>query len=242
MKRRIVMKKKSWGKRRIILVLLKVVLLVQEQQVDYSIILIYHPRRYYLHQIPSLLPNVVVFSPCRKKHRRHRKKDQRILDEEVTKRESPSVRAIATAIFLFIIMMLSMSVFFYPSKQQFAISLLFSPLGSLTRWKLSKYNSYMPGFPLGTFACNLLACALSGSLGSLLAGNPGPEESIVLVSMISGFAGSLSSLAAFVVEVLSLIDPIIFKFDGVTYACVTLFWAIFIGFTTSQAKDWADEI
>jgi hypothetical protein len=39
---------------------------------------------------------------------------------------------------------------------------------------MTKYNKYMPGFPLGTFACNIGGCALSGSLKSFLAG----EESI----------------------------------------------------------------
>mmetsp|Transcript_27311 Transcript_27311/g.59788 ORF Transcript_27311/g.59788 Transcript_27311/m.59788 type:complete len:181 (-) Transcript_27311:77-619(-) len=72
--------------------------------------------------------------------------------------------------------------------------------------------------------------------------NPGPEESMVVQSMIQGFAGSLSSLAAFVVELLSLIDPIIFKYDGLRYAVLTICWALVVGFITSQAKDWADKI
>ena len=133
------------------------------------------------------------------------------------------------------------SVFFLEDTQT-TISLLFSPLGVLTRWRLLKLNDVRPGFPLGTFACNMLGCALSGSLGSLLAGNPGPEESIVLQSMIQGFAGSLSSLAAFVVELLTLIDPIIFKYDGIRYAVMTLTWGMVVGFVMSQAKDWADKI
>jgi hypothetical protein len=43
-------------------------------------------------------------------------------------------------------------------------------------------------------------------------------------------------------EILSLIDPIIFKFDGVVYAMITILWAVIIGFVVSQAKNWADEI
>jgi len=65
---------------------------------------------------------------------------------------------------------------------------------------------------------------------------------MVVQSMIQGFAGSLSSLAAFVVELLSLIDPIIFKYDGLRYAVLTICWALVVGFITSQAKDWADKI
>jgi hypothetical protein len=66
---------------------------------------------------------------------------------------------------------LGLAIYFFPSHQKYLISLLFTPFGCLARWKLmTKYNKYMPGFPLGTFACNIGGCALSGSLKSLLAG------------------------------------------------------------------------
>ena len=42
-------------------------------------------------------------------------------------------------------------------------------------------------------------------------------------------------------EILSLVDPIIFKFDGMVYAGITILWAVIIGFVGSQAKNWADE-
>lgn len=35
---------------------------------------------------------------------------------------------------------------------------------------MDKYNKKVPGFPLGTFCCNVGGCALSGSLASFLAG------------------------------------------------------------------------
>ena len=66
---------------------------------------------------------------------------------------------------------LGLAIYFFPSHQKYLISLLVTPFGCLARWKLmTKYNKYMPGFPLGTFACNIGGCALSGSLKSLLAG------------------------------------------------------------------------
>lgn len=46
----------------------------------------------------------------------------------------------------------------------------------------------------------------------------------------------------FLVEIMSLIDPIIFKFDGFVYAITTVAWGLIIGLTSSQAKNWADEI
>mmetsp|Transcript_25994 Transcript_25994/g.53780 ORF Transcript_25994/g.53780 Transcript_25994/m.53780 type:complete len:718 (+) Transcript_25994:582-2735(+) len=120
--------------------------------------------------------------------------------QTVVERDVPSVRALATSVFVMILISLCSALYFFPKHQQFSISLLFTPFGCLARWILTKkYNSKLPGFPLGTFACNLLSCALSGSLGSIIAGNPGPEERIVLTSMIAGFAGSLSTFAAFIV-------------------------------------------
>jgi fluoride ion exporter CrcB/FEX len=161
-----------------------------------------------------------------------------------------SIRVVVTVVFVAIVVLLCCSIFMFPKHQQFSISLLFTPFGCLARWKIQKaYNKRLPGFPLGTFSCNLLSVALSGSIGSFLAGNPGPEESIVLTSMIgkyvkrfcsqsiciyiershscfcycyeAGFAGSLSTFAGYISEVLALIDPIIFKFDGIAYAIIT---------------------
>ena len=111
----------------------------------------------------------------------------------------PSVRSLATVFFFALFFGVFLGVFLLPKHQQFAISLLFTPFGTFARWKLAnKHNKRLPGFPIGTFSANLLSCALSGSLGSFLA-SAGPEESIVLSSMIAGFAGSLSTFAMFII-------------------------------------------
>lgn len=158
-------------------------------------------------------------------------------------RETPSVRAIATALFIMALVTQCTSLSFFqdPDKQQLALSLLFSPLGVLARWRLSKFNKWRPTFPIGTFTANILACSLSGSLGTLLAGSPGPRERIVLVSVVAGFGGTLSSLAAFIVEILAGVDPVLFRFDGVIYAMLSVFWAMVAGFVFSATVDWADE-
>jgi fluoride ion exporter CrcB/FEX len=156
--------------------------------------------------------------------------------------ELPSVRAIATAFFIMSMLAQVTSLNFYknPEDQLVALSLLFSPFGVMARWRLSRYNDVRQGFPLGTFSCNMLACALHGSLGSLLAGNPGPRERIVLVAFISGFGGTLSSVAAFIVEVLRGIDPLLLRLSGVYYASSTIFWGMVIGLITISGVDWAD--
>ena len=163
--------------------------------------------------------------------------------EDLKERELPSVRAVLTAIFFMALIAQCVSLAFLqnPDHLQLAMSLLFSPLGVYARWRLSRLNRWKPTFPLGTFTANLLACALSGSLGALLAGDPGPRERIVLVSIIAGFGGTLSSVAAFITEILAGIDPILFRFDGFTYAIVAILSAVVVGFVFSPTADWADQ-
>ena len=160
-------------------------------------------------------------------------------DDEEKKRkaaenEMPSLRAVITAIFIMALVTQCTSIFLYnsPIDQQIALSLLFSPLGVLARWRLTKLNRWKPTFPLGTFTCNILACALSGSLGD--------TEQVVLVSLVNGFGGTLSSLASFVVEILAGIDPILFRFDGVIYAAASIGCAMVVGFIFSASVEWAD--
>ncbi|GAX10293.1 hypothetical protein FisN_3Lh494 [Fistulifera solaris] len=160
-----------------------------------------------------------------------------------TEDKMPSLRAIITAVFIMALVTqcTSLSFFDNPENQELALSLLFSPLGVLARWRLSRLNAWRPTFPLGTFTSNMLACALSGGLGNLLAGEPGPLESIVLVSFINGFGGTMSSLASFVVEILAGVDPILMRFDGMIYAFLSIFWAMVIGLLLSTSADWADQ-
>ena len=82
-----------------------------------------------------------------------------------------SVRTIATLMLAAMVTSLSLAIYFVPNHQQYLLSLLFTPFGCLARWRLmDKYNKKVPGFPLGTFCCNVGGCALSGSLASFLAG------------------------------------------------------------------------
>ncbi|GKY98411.1 hypothetical protein MPSEU_000798600 [Mayamaea pseudoterrestris] len=155
----------------------------------------------------------------------------------------PSVRAIATAVFVVALAAQVTSLFFYntPESQLLALSLLFSPLGVFSRWRLSRLNKWRSTFPLGTFSCNMIACALSGSLGRLLAGNPNSRQRIVLQSIVAGFGATLSSLAAFIVEVLAGVDPILFRFDGLFYAVMSVGCGMFASFIFGSTGEWADQ-
>jgi fluoride ion exporter CrcB/FEX len=164
-------------------------------------------------------------------------------EEEERVRRLPSVRAVATAIFVVALITQVTSLFFYntPEHQLLALSLLFSPLGVFSRWRLSRLNSWRSTFPLGTFTCNIIACALSGSLGRLLAGNPNPRQRIVLQSIVAGFGATLSSLAAFIVEILAGIDPILFRFDGLFYAVMSVGCGMFASYIFGSTGEWADQ-
>jgi fluoride ion exporter CrcB/FEX len=163
-------------------------------------------------------------------------------NQEPSERETPSIRAVATALFIMALVTQCTSISFYSDydSQLVALSLLFSPLGVIARWRLSSFNNWRPTFPLGTFVCNIFACVLSGGLGTLLAGDPGERERLVLVSFINGFGGTLSSVAAFIVEVLAGIDPVLLRFDGAVYALFSVFWAFVVGVLFTASADWAD--
>ncbi|CAJ1966965.1 unnamed protein product [Cylindrotheca closterium] len=156
--------------------------------------------------------------------------------------ETPSVRAVITALFVISVVaqVTSLNFYYEPDDRLLAFSLLFSPLGVLTRWRLSRYNSWRPNFPIGTFTCNILACALSGTLGNVLAGNPGPTERIALVALIAGFGGTLSSVARFIVEMLAGVDPILLRIDGAYYGMISIFCGLLVSFVFTASGDWAD--
>jgi len=177
-------------------------------------------------------------SPLTRNKTNKEEEELRILNEVATERTQPSVRALLTAISMLVLVCIltSFKIFIEPSQRNFALSLLFTPVGGLTRWKISTaWNHILPSFPLGTFCCNMLGCLLSSSYFE-------GDGSGVVASIVDGFSGALSTLAAFVVEVLQRIDPLIFQWDGITYAYVTIIWAIFIGLITVQSNEWADTV
>jgi uncharacterized membrane protein YeiH len=61
-----------------------------------------------------------------------------------------------------------------------------------------------------------------------------------LVSIISGFGGTLSSVGAFIEEILAGTDPSLFRFHGIIYAVVSLVSAMVIAMVFSTSADWAD--
>ena len=86
--------------------------------------------------------------------------------------------------------------------------LVFSPLGCLLRYYLSKYlNARMPSFPLGTFMANIFGTIVLGMAWDLqhtkgIGAPPGASVSActVLEGIIEGFCGCLTTVSTWVLE------------------------------------------
>ncbi|KAK2066914.1 hypothetical protein P8C59_000692 [Phyllachora maydis] len=85
-------------------------------------------------------------------------------------------------------------------------SLVFAPLGCLTRFYASSYlNGRMASFPLGTFAVNVGGTAVLGMAWNLAHGGEGAVMGCqVLQGIEDGFCGCLTTVSTWVVELTAL--------------------------------------
>lgn len=75
-----------------------------------------------------------------------------------------------------------------------------APVGALIRWYLSRLNRD-GGFPVGTFSANILATLFDAAIGAAsLRHGVSRNVEIVLSALITGFAGSLSTVSTWVNE------------------------------------------
>ena len=65
---------------------------------------------------------------------------------------------------------------------------------------------------------------------------------MLLLLKLLKFGGTLSSVARFIVEVLSLMDPILFRLDGFYYALVSVGTGLLFSFLFAASVDWADSV
>jgi fluoride exporter len=76
------------------------------------------------------------------------------------------------------------------SKQHLTLACVFAPLGTLARWWLSRYNTRMAGFPLGTFIANILATLVLAIVTLLMSGPVSSSAGCnVLQGISDGFCG-----------------------------------------------------
>ena len=65
---------------------------------------------------------------------------------------------------------------------------------------------------------------------------------MLLLLKLLKFGGTLSSVARFIVEILSLMDPILFRLDGFYYALVSVGTGLLFSFLFAASVDWADSV
>lgn len=83
-----------------------------------------------------------------------------------------------------------------------------APAGATVRWLLSRLNGRRPGFPVGTFIANIGAALLDFSIGAVLLHSAMSSTVMLgLNALITGFAGSLSTVSTWVNESVSLERP-----------------------------------
>lgn len=82
-------------------------------------------------------------------------------------------------------------------------------LGALTRWLVAElfadvlgYSGGLPGFPWGTFAVNVIGCALIGAAAPMLAN----RAAWLAGFTITGFLGGFTTYSAFAEETFLLLD------------------------------------
>mmetsp|Transcript_24123 Transcript_24123/g.37826 ORF Transcript_24123/g.37826 Transcript_24123/m.37826 type:complete len:412 (-) Transcript_24123:42-1277(-) len=115
------------------------------------------------------------------------------------------------------------------------IACLIAPLGTVTRWKLSKLNgkwSKYPWFPLGTWLANFFGSIFSAALTAIAYLNvvSGESGTTVLAALSLGFAGSLSTVSTYVKETVELSDKNPFHDKkAFAYSYFTILSCCFVG-------------
>ncbi|KAI0564677.1 putative fluoride ion transporter CrcB [Gracilaria domingensis] len=91
-------------------------------------------------------------------------------------------------------------------RRFFWMSGVFAPFGALLRWWLSRFNGKGERFPLGTFGANMTAMVLDLSIAVVLLVNRriSVAARFVLLAVISGLGGSLSTVSTWVNEATKL--------------------------------------
>ena len=93
-------------------------------------------------------------------------------------------------------------------------------IGAIVRWQLSRFNPFIPSFPLGTFAANITA-TLVFAVTILVQSRPDRNLTLLSCSVLygvdQGFCGCLSTISTFAVELDTLI-----RWNAYVYALVSI--------------------
>jgi fluoride ion exporter CrcB/FEX len=120
------------------------------------------------------------------------------------------------------------------SVRTYCIATLLAPFGTILRWRLSRLNGSITNprwewFPIGTYTANMLASTLSCLLAALSVGTESQLALTFLNAISSGFAGSLSTVSTFVVEIVELLRSLPQHARGYYYLMGSLVSALILG-------------
>jgi len=120
------------------------------------------------------------------------------------------------------------------SYRTYFVATLFSPFGTILRWHLSQFNGSIHNprwewLPLGTFSANMIASAISALMAAASLKVDGQLGSLFIEAIQFGFAGCLSTVSTFVVEVESLMQALPQHAYGYYYSLLSLGSAAVLG-------------
>lgn len=126
-----------------------------------------------------------------------------------------------------------------------ALSVLIGPLGCFLRFFLSRYNGSIPGglswFPLGTFLANMGGCLANFCIRSGLDRAAAPLPFMLealLMAVMTGFSGSLSTVSTWVVELQLLLIAFPANRRGYTYMLASIFGGLSLGVVIYGTATW----
>jgi len=117
------------------------------------------------------------------------------------------------------------------------LAALLAPLGTLVRWRLSFWNGTIRNskwhwLPIGTFATNMLGCCISALMLALLLETEGTVSALATSFIMAtkiGFAGCVSTVSTFMVEVAVLMQSLPQHAWGYYYLTLTLSTGCILG-------------
>ena len=133
-------------------------------------------------------------------------------------------------------------------NRELMFGLFFSAFGVAMRWQLGRFNARCPSFPIGTFAANMVGCAVIGIVYGVR-DDPHDDSywaTLQIASIALGFCGALSTVSTFVSEVNDRLRPMAVKgkasptctMAGATYATGTLLGGFVVGLITYGWSTW----